>query len=142
MKVQLPKDKYDSITTKEELLEAMREPVKSALNLLLDTLYNRKDLYDEISKSKDLTEEEKNDIIHIENSCKVYEELREKLINKKELSNYDYNLVGLVCATVATLMGQNIENLKFASTELKRIGWKIVHLKLDSKEDNKKSSKS
>lgn len=141
MKVQLPKDKYDSITTREELLEVMREPVKSALNLLLDTLYNRKDLL-EMSLSKDLTEEEKNDIIYIEKSCKIYEELREKINNKKELSNYDYNLVALVCATVANLMGQNIENLKFTSTELKKIGWKIVHLKLDNEEDNKKDSES
>ena len=128
MKVQLPKDKYFYIKTKEEMVEAMREPVKSALRLTLDQLIEA------INRAGGDVEEKKEDedpaISNYRNSLNVYQGLLERLTNNQELSLFDFDLITLICKNTSILMDNQIAALKEASKELSKIAWKIAHLDL------------
>lgn len=63
--------------TKSEVIEKYREGLISAVNKMLDTLYD---------------EDEKNP------SAPIYEDLRRALIDGTELTSMQYNLVALLCS--------------------------------------------
>lgn len=131
MKVQIPKDKYFNINTKEEMVEVMREPVTAAINLIIDKLQNKVDSFDVVKEKRELTEKEIGEQKEVANSILTYEQLKDKIVNKKELSNFDFNLVALVTSTTSELMSQQAKNMKDAATELSKISWKIIHSKFN-----------
>lgn len=130
MKVQIPGDKYSHITTKDEMVEAMREPIISATNAVLDRLIDRVDFLEVTEKTRNLTEEEINQKKTFTTSIKTYQSLVNKLKDKEELTAIDFGLVMLITATTANFMEEQIKLFKDAAAELRRISWKIDKLKL------------
>lgn len=130
MKVQIPGDKYSHITTKDEMVEAMREPIISAANAVLDRLIDKVDFLEVTEKTRNLTEEEINQKKTFTTSIKTYQSLVNKLKNKEELTAIDFGLVMLITATTANFMEEQIKLFKDAAAELRRISWKIDKLKL------------
>lgn len=139
MKAQLPKDKYFYINTKEEMVAAMEEPIKAAINMIIDKLQDRVDAFDIIKNERELTEQEVKEQKDAATSIITYTQLKDKIVNKKELTAIDFNLVALVGSTTAELMMQQSKNMKDAANELSKISWKIIHSKFNQidKEDNK-----
>lgn len=130
MKVQIPGDKYSHITTKDEMVEAMREPIISATNAVLDRLIDRVDFLEVTEKTRNLTEEEINQKKTFTTSIKTYQSLVNKLKDKEELTAIDFGLVMLITATTANFMEEQIKLFKDTAAELRRISWKIDKLKL------------
>ena len=74
--------------TKSEIVEKYREGLISAVNKMLDTLYD---------------EDEKN------TSAPVYEDLRRALIDKVELTPMQYNLVAIVSSYNSAKFAQMVQ---------------------------------
>lgn len=130
MKVKIPKDKYFYIKNKEEMVEIMREPVVGALNFTLDLLI------DAINRTgADLNEPKETDAKEVNQyraSVGTYQTLLDKIKNNEELTDFDYDLIVLVCKNTSMQMDKQIQGLKLASQELSKISWKIAHMGLNS----------
>lgn len=137
MKVQIPKDKYFNIKTSEEMVEAMKDPIIAAINMVIDRLQDRIDAIDFLKKDRELTEKEAGEQKSLANSVVTYEELKTKILNNQTLNPFDFNLVALICSTTVNIMDNQIDMLKEAREELSRIAWKIVHSKFNKEKDSK-----
>jgi hypothetical protein len=131
MNVKIPKDKYFNIKTKEEMINIMRQPVLSALNLTIDQLFEGV-----AREGADYNEPKEDDSFTAKKymtSINTYQTLIDKIKNNEELSSFDYDLIILVCKNTLIIFDNQINSLKEASQELSKIAWKIAHLKLNSK---------
>lgn len=128
MKVQLPKNKYDVIKTKEEMVETMKNPVISALNFTIDQLVESINL-----AGGDPVEQKEDDspvVQQYRSSLDTYQSVLNKVKNDEELTPLDYDLITLVCKNTSILMSNQIDALREAAKELNIISWKLAHLKL------------
>lgn len=130
MKVQIPKDKYFNIQTKEEMVEVMKNPIIAALNLVIDQLLETINSagfdYDEIK------DDEPAAIKNARTSIGTYQTIINKLKNNEELTQFDFDSIVLICKTCSIIFDNHINALKESSMELSKIAWKIAHLKLSS----------
>ena len=130
MKVQIPKDEYFYIQTKEEMVEKMRQPIISALNLVVDQLIEviNREGYD----VKEIKDNEPAPIATSRASIDHYQTIINKLKNNEELTPFDFDSIVLICKTCSIIFDNHITSLKKSSQELSKIAWKIAHLKLGS----------
>lgn len=134
MKVQLPKDKYFYIKTKEEMVETMKDPIITGLKLVIDQLLNSID-----SAGFDLDEikeEEPKPVTDARVAIKNYQSIINKLQNNEELSQLDFDSIVLVCKTCSIIFDNHIKALKESSQELSKIAWKLAHMGLASEKMN------
>lgn len=130
MKVQIPKDKYFYINTKEEMVETMKKPIIAALQLVIDQLLNSIDEagfdYNEVKEDEPLP------VQNARTSIGTYQTIINKLNNNEELNQFDFDSIVLICKTCSIIFDNHIKSLKESSQELSKIAWKIAHLKLAS----------
>lgn len=130
MKAQIPKDKWFYIQTKEEMVEAMKNPVIAACKLLIDRLIDNIDL-----EGFDLKEKKEDEPEHIQtarDAVERYQKIIDKLNNKEELTTEEFDSIALICKTVSIIFENHAKSSREASQELSKISWKIVHLDLAS----------